>query len=511
MNSSPFLHTSFRSIGTEIYAYRREILLGLALIFLTYAALGGVIDCGFVDYDDDIYVTRNLDVLQGISFEAIASDFTTTRSNHWHPLTWLSLQSDVEACLDGQGLQPSVFHRTNLILHIANVLLLFGLLRRITGSAYRSAVVAGLFAVHPLHVESVAWVTERKDVLSTLFWLVATLAYVIYTEKATATRYGLFLIAYVLGLLSKPMLITLPVTLLLLDYWPLRRFATRSMQRVLSEKAPLFCLALASAVMSLRAQQLGGGIKSGEYFSVGERVGNAINAYGIYLFQTTWPVNLAPFYPVPAGGFSELRTTCVAMVLLLLTAIPVRAAWRCPYLIVGWLWYLVTLAPVSGVVQLGSYAHADRYTYVPSIGLFIALVWGITALVPRLYRPRLLLPAAALVLAIAVFLSRNQVATWHDSLALWEHACAVTPDNFIARTHLASAYQETGRLDEAEASFVDAVKLRPDLALARFNLGQNYLRQGKLNCAEQCFREAIAIEPDEARYRLRVDSRAGEE
>jgi hypothetical protein len=495
--------------AATLHRYRREILLGLALAALTLVVLGPVRDCGFVDYDDDIYVTDNLGVLQGVSPEGIAWAFTSTRSNHWHPLTWLSLQRDVDLYSDGNGLRPGGFHLTNLLLHAGNVLLLFGVLRQMTGSAWRSAAVAALFAVHPLHVESVAWVTERKDVLSTFFWLLTTAAYVRYARKPGLPRAAVVLLLYVLGLLSKPMLITLPFTLLLLDYWPLRRFAagepsTASVSRLVAEKLPLFLLGVVSIAVSLTARQAGGGVKSGEYFDLAERLACAVNASVVYLFKTFWPANLAVFYPFPPEGIPAVRVAGEAALLAALTLAVLGARRRYPYLAVGWLWYLGTLLPVSGVVQLGSYAYADRYTYVPSIGLFIGLVWWLADLVPRTYRVRLLAPAALLVIVGASVLSWRQVHVWRDSVTLWAQARAVTPDSFIIRTHLGLACQNAGRLSEAESELSTAAGLRPDLAFAHDNLGVVYLRQGKPAEAEARFREALRLEPGGARYRIHL-------
>jgi hypothetical protein len=499
--------------------YRSEIVLAFALAALTFFVLEPVLDCGFVDYDDDIYVTKNLSVLNGVSLDSIEWAFTETRSNHWHPLTWLSLQRDVELYTTPDGLLPRGFHLTNLLLHIGNVLLLFAVLRQMTRLPWRSAVVAALFAVHPLHVESVAWVTERKDVLSTFFWLLTSVAYVNYAREPGWRRGAIVLLPYVLGLLAKPMLVTLPFTLLLLDYWPLRRscvsdsstdraelsLAPAPLLRLVLEKLPLFLVAALSTAISLTARQLGGGIKSGEYLNLGQRLACAVNAYVMYLFETFWPVNLAPFYPLPTEGLSAGRVAGEMALLVAVTMTVLGARRRCPYLVVGWLWYLGTLLPVSGVVQLGSYAHADRYTYVPSIGLFIGLVWAVADIVPRAYRVRFLMPVAALVVVVASALSWQQVHIWQDSVTLWGHTRAVTPNNFFIRTHLGLAYQNAGRLYEAEGELATAVELRPDAALAHDSLGSVFLRRGRFADAENCFREALQCDPGEALYRNHLE------
>jgi protein O-mannosyl-transferase len=495
-------------------ASRADLTVGLALVLLTVAVLGPVCRCDFVNYDDDVYVTNNLGVLQGVSPEGIRWAFATTLSNHWHPLTWLSLQRDVDLYADADGLHAWGFHLTNLLLHVGNVLLLYAVLRQTTGQLGRSAIVAAIFAIHPLHVESVAWVTERKDVLSTFFWMLTTLAYVAYARSPAWWRYTLVLVPYALGLLAKPMLMTLPFTLLLLDYWPLRRtafgagptegssFRPAGMLRLVLEKLPLFAMAAASLVVSLAARNMGGGIKSGEYLSVSDRLGCAINAAVVYVFKIIYPIGLAPFYPLPPGAWT-VAPVAVETALLIVASILALRAWKArPYLTVGWLWYLGTLLPVSGVVQLGSYAYADRYAYVPTIGLYIVVVWGLADLVPGGIRLSRVLTATALLLL--ALLSARQVRFWQNSVSLWEHAREVTPDNFVARTHLGLAYQADGRVDEAEEELAAALAIRPDLAVASDNLGVIKLRRGRLAEAEACFREARQREPHELRYHVHL-------
>jgi hypothetical protein len=495
-----------------------EIVLCLGLILLTALALGRACSCDFVNYDDNVYVTTNIDMgpLDFFDFARIKRAFTTTRSNHFHPLTWMSLQADVDP---DKGIQAWRFHLTNLLLHTANVLLLFGLLRQMTGAAVRSAFVAALFAIHPLHVESVAWVTERKDVLSTFFWLLATIAYVHYTRKPSWRRYLGVVPLFVLGLLAKPMLITMPFTLLLLDYWPLRRwparagveegkqapaFAPAPAWKLVVEKVPLVLLAVASGVASLYAREQGGGLKSGDYLSLPDRFGNAANAYVGYLDKLFWPRELAPFYPISAAGLRLEHVVTSAAVLVLLTVLLLATSRRWPYLGVGWLWYLGTLLPVSGIVQLGSYALADRYAYVPSIGLFLALVWGTADLLSRAVPARVLAPAGLLLLIALAVVSYRQVGFWRDSIALWEHAQAVTEDNFFTRTKLGEAYTDSGRTEDAEAQFRAAIQRRPDVALAYSKLGHCLMRQGRTAEAVALFGESVKRqlqEPQATRYR----------
>jgi hypothetical protein len=488
--------------------FRKELLLALALAGLTFAVFRSVLDYEFVDYDDDVYVTNNLGVQGGLTLDGIAWALSATRSNHWHPLTWMSLQLDVDLF----GLSPRGFHLTNLVLHIANVVLLFGILTQMTGYAGRSAAVAALFAVHPLRVESVAWVTERKDVLSTFLWLVTTGAYVSYTRRPSWRRYLCVLVLLVLGLMAKPMLMTLPLTLLLLDWWPLRRFAparypsdfVRSNRGLIREKVPFIALGVASGVVSLVAQKLGGGLKSGEYVSPGERMELAVSCVVVYLHKTIWPVNLAPYYPLPPGGPPAAQVAAAAALIIVLTLGALAVERRHPYLTVGWLWYLVTLIPTTGVVQLGNYSYADRYTYVPSIGLYLAAVWWAAEVFSRSGRATFVRATVAVLVLTLAFLSWRQVPIWHHNIALWEHAKRVTPDNYFMRTHLGLSYQRAGRLKEAEAELAAAVELRPDMALVRDNLGLLLLVTGRPIEAEAQFREALARDPPAARYRLHL-------
>jgi hypothetical protein len=418
----------------SIAAPPRVFWLCFGLVVATVGALSPVLSGGFVNYDDDIYVTQNLAVLEGISFNSIEWAFAATVSNHWHPLTWISLQIDVEC----YGTAAAGFHFTNLLLHTASVLLLFLLLRRMTGQDWMSAVAAALFAIHPLHVESVAWVTERKDVLSTLFLFLALHAYVNFAQARARPAVGaplalkvwpglksyLALTAFfVLGLLAKPMLITLPGILLLLDFWPLGRvswarspiqcnggkqWTSHPLARLMAEKIPLLAISIASGAVSLYAQKHGGGLKSGSYLAADDRIGYALLAYTGYLAKMLWPANLAVAYPLRRESIPAFEMGISASILLVITVAVLWFARSRPYLAVGWLWYVLTLLPVSGVVQLGSYAMADRYTYVPLIGVFIAVVWGLGDCCRSNAAKRVLSFAAAIVLLTFMGLSWRQ-------------------------------------------------------------------------------------------------------
>jgi len=384
--------------------YRIEIAVCLGLAALTLGAMGHAYANGFVNYDDNDYVVHNPEVKAGLSPAGAAWAFTTTHAANWHPLTWLSLQLD--ASLFGGG-SAWGFHLSNVLLHAATVVLLFLALRRLTGAVWRSAAVAALFAVHPAHVESVAWVAERKDVLSGLFWMLTLLAYAWYAERPGWGRYLLVLAAFALGLMAKPMLVTLPCVLLLLDYWPLQRVPaacglaqtlSRKRLALLLEKLPLFALTGAACAMTVYAQQKGGAVNTLEQLPLGDRLLNTVAAYAGYLGEMVWPTGLAPFYPHPRERLLLAQAGRAGLVLALITGLVLWARRR-RYLTVGWLWFLGTLVPVIGLVQVGGQAMADRYTYLPYIGLFIALVWGAADLAaPWPARVRSVVPLAALLL-----------------------------------------------------------------------------------------------------------------
>jgi tetratricopeptide (TPR) repeat protein len=516
--------TKARSLKESFVAHprRRDLLVCLGLALITIMTLGGCLRNKFVNYDDDLYV-QNINVQGGLFFENIVWAFTTTTSNHWHPLTWLSLQWDAELF----GEQPAGYHLSNLLLHTANTLLLFVVLRSMTGEVGRGALVAALFSIHPLHVESVAWVTERKDVLSTFFGLITLLVYVRFTRTYRAWIYLVMSACFILSLLAKPMLVTLPAVMLLFDYWPLRRLARFqprqndrhgevhqqpcvSVRRALVEKIPLLMIALASALASLHAREQGGGLKSGVYLSLLERCKCAVLATVDYLKDTVWPAELAPYYPLPREHFPDTQALVAALVLLAITCGALAVARKLPYITVGWLFYLGTLVPVSGLVQLGSYARADRYTYVPLIGILILLVWGVADLFERRrVTARWTGPLAVLLLLACLFRSWQQVEFWHDSVALWQHALCVTGDNYFARIKLGEAFQNECHLPQAREQFRAAVRLRPDVSITHLYLGRSFLSEGAIEDALLCFRQAEAIDPHSRRVQaafLQVES-----
>ncbi|MBZ5639406.1 MAG: tetratricopeptide repeat protein [Acidobacteriia bacterium] len=468
------------------------ILLGAAVL----AVFSPVLRNGFVGYDDDVYVARNPHVRDGLGPGGVIWAFTTTRAANWHPLTWLSHLLDERAF----GSSAAGHHATSLLLHLANTVLLFLLLDALTRSMAASALVAALFGVHPLHVESVAWIAERKDVLSTLFWILACWAHVRWARSPSAGRYALVVLALVLGLLSKPMLVTLPFALLLLDRWPLERWScrgARALPPLVREKLPLFAIAFASAIATYAVQRSGHAVGSLEQLPMGVRVANAIVSYGAYLAKTAWPSALAVFYPHPRNAVPALEVAASAAALLAVTLFVVRQEGRRPFLLVGWLWYLGTLVPVIGLVQVGGQARADRYTYVPLIGVFLMLAWGVPELLSSVIRgpgSRRLIPIYVLLPALAVA-ARVQVGHWKDAVSLSEHAIAVTRNNAVAHANLAAALSARGSADRAIPEFEEAVRIDPRQPEAQSGLALLLAERGRLDEAVSHAEAAIRARP----------------
>jgi tetratricopeptide (TPR) repeat protein len=448
----------------------------------------------FVNFDDPQYVRDNAVVAGGLSGRGLSWALTTGHAGNWHPLTWLSHMLDVEL----YGLDAGRHHVTSAVLHVVNTLLLFGLLLRMTGALWPSAFVAGLFELHPLHVESVAWIAERKDVLSGFFFLLTLWAYLAYVRRPRGDRYALVLVLLALGLMAKPMLVTLPFVLLLLDVWPLGRAADLSARRrLILEKLPLVGLAIASSVVTVLVQQRAGAIKGLGVLPFERRLATAVLAYVTYAAKALWPSRLAAIYPYPAPPPSWTVVGAIAL-LVAVSALALRAARRHPYLPVGWFWYLGTLVPVLGLVQVGSQPWADRYTYIPAIGLFIVVAWGTMDLFARgPLGNRLLAATLALALAACAVTARTQVEYWRNSVALWEHALEVTAGNHRAESNLAHALARQGRLDEAVAHYVAALRIKPDFAEAHGNLGLVLADQGKVGEAMHHYAEALRVRPDD--------------
>jgi len=427
---------------------------------------------------------------------------TTMEAAFWHPLTWLSHIMDYQLF----GLNPAGHHLTNLLFHLANVVLLFWVLHRMTGALWPSALVAALFALHPLNVESVAWVAERKNVLSTLFWLLTLLAYVGYVKKPGWQRYLGMMGIFVLGLMAKPMLVTLPCVLLLLDYWPLGRLGKgprefwERLPRLAAEKLPLLIPVAAVSLLAIRAQSQAGALPSWEGLSLGTRVGNAVLAYGLYLKKMLWPMDLAVFYPHPG---SSLGAGPVILAALLLVILSLSVGWqgrKSPYLVVGWLWYLGTLVPVSGLIQVGGHAMADRYAYIPLMGLFIILVWGAAELAQTLNLPKIWLVAVSLCLLMTMMgFVRLHLSYWKNSITLFQHTLRFTSDNHLAHSNLGLAFLQNGDLDQAIDHFYRALEIQPGFALVHSNLGIALRRKGIPDEALQHSIKAVQINPSLAK------------
>jgi tetratricopeptide (TPR) repeat protein len=486
----------------------RKILAAVVLLLLCLLAFWEVRNCQFVNLDDDTYVTDNPPVEQGLTLPGFAWAFTTTHGANWHPLTWLSHMLDCQLF----GLQPGRHHVVNLLFHLANTLLLFFWLQRLTGALLPSFLAAGLFAVHPLHVESVAWVAERKDVLSTFFWLLTLWAYLGYVERPGGQRYLWVVLCFALGLMAKPMLVTLPLVLLLLDYWPLGRLALPggqpaapptvsnreplSLKRLAWEKAPLLGLSVASCLVTFYAQRAGGAMETLEAIPLGARLANAAVSYVVYLGKALWPAHLVVFYQHPRTILPWWQIGGALLILGLLSALAVWQARRRPYLLVGWLWYLGTLVPVIGLVQVGGQAMADRYTYVPLIGIFIGAAWGLADLAARWRLPSWFYPlATGAVLSVLTLCTANQVRHWHDSITLFEHALTVSADIPMVHNNLGNALFLSGRQEEALTHYQEALRLQPAYPEAHNNLGVALAHLGHPDQAIQHYVEALRLWP----------------
>ncbi len=491
---------------------RHAVIAACLLVAVTAGIYGQVLGHAFVDYDDNTYVTQNPRVQMGLTREGIAWAFTSFSEANWHPLTWLSHMLDCTLF----GVNPRGHHATSLALHIANTLLLFIILHHATRAPWRSAFAAALFACHPLHVESVAWVAERKDVLSAFLGLLAIREYQAYAEKPSVWRYLLVFIFLALGLTAKPMLVTLPAVLLLLDVWPLRRLdlsgaspagAARRIGVLTVEKAPLFALSAASSLLTILAQSHGGAMKSFQAFSLQTRVANALISYVAYIGKTVYPTRLAVFYPHPGGGVSPVYAAAAGALLLLVSLLALRWVRRRPHLLVGWLWYLVMLLPVIGIVQVGSQAMADRYTYLPLIGLSIMLAWAIPdRLLERRWPRRSLAVAAVMLIAALSAGAWRQVGYWHDGEALFAHALAVTTNNAVAESGLGDALLKKHEVDKAVEHFRAALEIAPNLGDAHNNLGVALCEQGKVTEGIEHIETALRLEPNQANWAYNLAS-----
>ncbi len=480
---------------------RRDILVCLFLVLTTLAVYWQVGDHEFVNFDDDLYVTENYHVQRGLTLENInwAFSFTDKEKTYWHPLTWLSHMLDCQL----YGLSPGMHHLTNLVLHIVSTLLLFLVFNRMTGALWRSAFIAALFALHPLNVDSVAWVAERKNLLSTFFWMLTMLAYVRYTERPGIYRYLLTFLVFALGLLAKPMLVTLPLVLLLLDYWPLGRvrFGQSGGEgsiafRLILEKVPLLALSVVSIFLSSLSLHRAGAVVPMELVPMKLRIANALVSYIKYIGKMIWPENLAVLYPYP-HMVPMWQTIGALLLLVCVSVLVVRMMRRMPCLVTGWLWYLGTLVPVIGLVQAGLWpAMADRFTYVPLIGLFVMIAWGVPELVAGWrYRDAGLAAIAAVLLSILMTTTWFQVQNWRNSIVLFKHTLNVTAGNSVVHNNLGEALACEGRMEEAVIHFAEALRIDPAYHKAHNNMGAALRHQGRIEEAITHFQEALRIKP----------------
>ena len=470
----------------KLYVY----LIYAALVLATLIAFEPVRHNGFVDYDDHDYVTENPHVTDGINSKSVIWAFTSLHIANWHPLTWLSHMLDCQLF----GPNPFWHHLTNLLFHIANTLLLFLILKKMTGAIWCSAFVAAAFALHPLHVESVAWVAERKDVLSGFFWMLTIAAYIRYVERPAIGRYVLVFLVFGLGLMAKPMMVTLPFVLLLLDYWPLDRMQQKSedntglsIKHLIAEKIPLLVLVAASGTVTFIAQRIGGAMSDIDKIPLTYRMGNAWIAYISYITKMIYPARLAVLYPFQESGLVKWQLIGSFVILIVICKGIINTARRHRYLSVGWLWYLGTLVPVIGLVQVGAQTMADRYTYLPSIGIFIMAAWGANELLAKYrFRKIVLAISAGVVLTIWLICTRVQVSYWKDGLTLFEHALSVTKNNSIMHDNYGNELRRKDRFDEAIVHFDQAILINPQLYTAYINKGETLLEMGKID-------ESIAI------------------
>ncbi len=485
----------------KISLSKQIMIVYIVLIVTTLAVFWHANQFDFINFDDGGYVTANRHIQSGISQNGIRWAFSTRYLDLWHPLTWLSFMFDYQL----HGLNPGGYHLTNLILHILITLLLFWLFNRMTGAVWKSAFIAALFALHPLHVESVAWIAERKDVLSAFFWMLTLCLYVYYTEKPAIRRYLLVVFSFVCALMSKPMVVTLPVIMILLDYWPLNRFELKKGNLVLwqlKEKIVFFILSAVLIIITLHnpANTDNPDYKDLKEFSL--RLADAPVAFVTYLAETFWPHNLAVFYPFP-DQIPLWQVFGSSLLIIFITGGVILTAKRMPYLLVGWFWYAIILLPVIGIIQVSSsapYSMADRYTYLSSIGITVAIAWGIPSFVKSEKSIRkILFPAAIVFLLVISFTTWKQCSYWKNSFNLFNHALRVTKNNYLAYGCLGYAYSQTDQYPQAIDHFDKAVRLKPN-ALGVYNgLGIAYGKSGQYQQAIENFNKAISIKKDYAK------------
>jgi len=478
------------------------ILFCILIVLATLAVYWQIGNHEFVDFDDDVYVTGNSRVVTGINGSNIKWAFTSFEASNWHPITWLSHMTDAQL----YGTNPPGHHFTNLGIHIGSTLLLFFLFFRLTSAVWQSAFVAAMFALHPLHVESVAWVAERKDVLSAFFWFLTLLLYTEYVIRQKPALFVCSFISFMLGLMSKPMLVTLPVVMLLMDYWPLNRIGAKkhdqrlcpamSLKALVKEKIPFYVCALFSAALTIYAQNRGGSVTDLETTPLGLRIGNALVAYVQYLIKTVWPHDLAVLYPFPAQ--IALWQIMGSLFILILVSWPaILGSRRFPFITTGWLWFLVTLLPVIGLIKVGTQSMADRYHYLPSTGLFIMIAWGSPLLMKGVrYRQFILGSLFVAALSSAAAITFRQLGYWSNSMSLYRHALQVTTGNSLIHYNLGNLFTKNGDPDAAIKEYQAALAINRHNFKAHFNLANVFTDKGNLDAAIKEYQAALAINPN---------------
>jgi len=487
-------------------------LIYILLAVITFIAFEPILHNSFISFDDDIYIYENSHITSGLTVENIIWAFKNIHANNYHPVTTLSHMLDCEL----YRINTAGHHFTSLLFHIANTMLLFVVLSRMTKRVWASAFVAALFAIHPLHVESVAWASERKDVLSTFFWLLTMLAYVRYVKKMQTapllsrlcnSYYLLTLLFFALGLMSKPMTVTLPFVLLLLDYWPMERFGKVRTGKLILEKIPFLILSAALSIVTLGVQSKMGIVKSISNYPLQWRIENALVSYVIYIGKMIWPVNLAIFYPHPKGNIPSWQIAGAIFVLVIITLIALWKLRQRPYVAVGWFWFLGTLVPVIGIFQVGLQSRADRYTYIPYIGLFIIIAWGIADLSARLrYRKMILSVSAGILLSALCVKTYIQTIYWHDNISLYTHAIKAVENNSWAHHFLGKTLAMQKEFEEAIIQFKETLRIDPENATVYHGLAKTYLDKGDVNEAVKLYRQLLPPLPDDLNEPRGVDA-----
>lgn len=504
-----FLKTNYMK---ELIKKNSTLGICLFLIVGTICVYMQTINYDFVGFDDPLYIYENTQIQQGLTFDNIIWAFTTTHAGNWHPLTWISHMVDCQIF----GVEPGWHHISNIVFHIANTILLFIVFRRMTDGVWQSAFIAALFAFHPLHVESVAWISERKDVLSTFFWIVTMWYYIGYVHRPSLKRYLLVAVSFSLGLMSKPMLVTLPFVLLLLDFWPLNRFnsqrtndykapiSTKTIPRLVFEKTPLFFLAAISSALTIYAQKIGGAVTSLHVIPLEVRIYNALLSYLKYIEKTFFPFKLAVLYPYPTT-IHLWKVILSSFILLMISFIALKTIKRHPFFLIGWLWYIGTLMPVIGLVQVGRQSIADRYTYIPLIGIFIIIAWGIPAVLGRYRHNFFWITLFAIVLIFhLITLTFKQIGYWKNPLTLYEQAIKVTDDNFLVHTYLGDALYDMGRQKKAIDHYLKAVSMRPEFLDANLKLAIALTSLGHAEEAVNYYSHVLKLKPDWVEVRLNL-------